>query len=115
MKNLFKGFLVLALIALFSFTSNATTPEDSLVKQELVVDSELSDGSTEVYTAVVPVVDTIESISEIVEQGTYYVKNTPGKDGSVLEWAGWVIGLLGLLFGAIMYFVRPSSPESRED
>lgn len=59
-------------------------------------------------------VDTIESVSDIVDQGTYYVKNTPKKGSSVMDWIGWVIGLLGVLYGAYVYFTRPKTPEQNE-
>lgn len=48
-------------------------------------------------------IDTVNSIDEIVDKGTYYVKTIP-KNGSPKDWISWIFGVIGLVIGAIFYF-----------
>lgn len=48
-------------------------------------------------------VDTVNSLDEIETKGTYYIQNIPDKGSSVSTWISYGIGVLGFLFGVIVY------------
>jgi len=48
-------------------------------------------------------VDTVESLDEIETKGTYYIQNIPDKGSSVSTWISYGIGVLGFLFGVVVY------------
>ena len=49
-------------------------------------------------------VDTVNSIDEIIDKGTYYVTKPPGATSNFSTWYGYIVGILGLLVGCVLYF-----------
>lgn len=119
-----KQFKVLAFIMLFAFTvgyasdsspgyEKSTLPKVLLAQVEAPAVQQPMDEDTsqstiigkveEVVSAVGIPIDTVNSIDEIVDKGTYYVKNIP-KTNSPKDWIAWLFGIIGLLFGAVIYF-----------
>jgi hypothetical protein len=56
---------------------------------------------------VVPI-DTVENLGDILEKGLYYIQNPPPKGSPVSLWISYILGIIGLVFGAFEY-IRANS------
>lgn len=117
--SVFSFMIVFMLSLTFAFTTQsakAQAPPDDTSVVTVITETQTQDLSN-----AATIVDSLKVIAQekmlseetkaVINQAIAHIEDLPSKGSPLTAWLGWAVGLISIITGLVLYFVKPKKKE----